>query len=109
MIFRGAITAKDWQKALDFMLVTVPNPIEGESPTVDLHRGFYSYLFRKRKDTGTTKYHQIAEVAHRIGVENFGEEGYNLMVCGHSLGAALSTGECFCYVFSTPETIVRVV
>jgi len=90
VIFRGAITTKDWTKALDFMLVTVPNPIDGGSQTVDLHRGFYSYLFRRRKDTGTTKYHQIAEVAHRIGVENFGE-GYNLMVCGHSLGAALST------------------
>ena len=94
VIFRGAITTKDWTKALDFMLVTVPNPIDGGSETVDLHRGFYSYLFRRRKDTGTTKYHQIAEVAHRIGVENFGV-GYNLMVCGHSLGAALSTGECF--------------
>ena len=104
VVFRGAITKTDWTKAMDYNFATATNPVEGGPATVKLHNGFYSYLFRKRQDTGTTKYHQIAEVAHRIGSENFGED-YRLVVCGHSLGAALST--VFSFWASTDDRFTR--
>lgn len=104
VVFRGAITKTDWTKAMDYNFATASNPVEGGPATIKLHNGFYSYLFRKRQDTGTTKYHQIAEVAHRIGSENFGED-YRLVVCGHSLGAALST--VFSFWASTDERFTR--
>ena len=92
VVFRGAITNQDWKKAFNFKLQPVPNPIKGESHPKQIHiyAGFYSYLFRVRKDTGTTKYHEIASLAHTYGIEKIGED-YSLVVCGHSLGAALST------------------
>eukprot|EP00956_Cyclotella_meneghiniana_P032210 scaffold87397_cov70-Cyclotella_meneghiniana.AAC.21 len=104
VVFRGAITKTDWTKAMDYNFATAANPVKGGPATVKLHNGFYSYLFRKRQDTGTTKYHQIAEVAHRIGSENFGED-YRLVVCGHSLGAALST--VFSFWASTDDRFTR--
>jgi len=92
VVFRGAITHQDWNKAFNFKLRSVPNPINGEShpKKVHIYAGFYSYLFRVRKDTGTTKYHEIASLAHHYGIDKIGED-YSLVVCGHSLGAALST------------------
>ena len=92
VVFRGAITNQDWKKAFNFKLKPVPNPIKGESHPKKIHiyAGFYSYLFRVRKDTGTTKYHEIASLAQQYGIEKIGED-YSLVVCGHSLGAALST------------------
>ena len=92
VVFRGAITSQDWKKAFNFKLQKVKNPIHGDNlpKNVQIYAGFYSYLFRRRKDTGTTKYDEIASLAHHYGMSKIGED-YNLVVCGHSLGAALST------------------
>ena len=94
VVFRGAITKQDWSKAFDFKLRSITNPVKDEfkrkAETVDIYSGFYRYLFRKRQDTGTTKYIEIANLAHKYGMERIGET-YSLQVCGHSLGAGLST------------------
>ena len=92
VVFRGAITSQDWKKAFNFQLQKVPNPIKGDDlpKKVHIYAGFFSYLFRRRKDTGTTKYDEIASLAHYYGMTKIGED-YNLVVCGHSLGASLST------------------
>ena len=70
------------------------NPIEedfeGKPDHIKYHSGFYRYLFRKREDSGTTKYDEVAYLAHKYGTERIGTE-YQLVVCGHSLGAGLST------------------
>jgi hypothetical protein len=72
----------------------VENPIEEDyqdkSPYIDVHTGFYRYLFRIRKDTGTRKYDEIKTVVHEYGSKLIGDD-YRLIVTGHSLGAALST------------------
>lgn len=94
VVFRGAITKQDWSKAVSFRLREHPNPIAedypGKSPMLDMHNGFHQYLLRVRKDTGTTKYDEIANTAHRFGLERIGPD-YHLAITGHSLGAALST------------------
>jgi predicted lipase len=94
VVFRGAITKQDWNKAFSSQFSYAPNPIEEDfedkSAEIDMHRGFYEYLFRVRKDTHTTKFDEIAGIAHRYGMDRLGPD-YKLAVVGHSLGAALST------------------
>lgn len=73
---------------------TVDNPIhegyDGRTETIDVSSGFYQYLFRLRKDTGTTKYDEITNMVCEYGKERIGEK-FNLVVTGHSLGGALSS------------------
>lgn len=94
VLFRGAKTKQDWSKAMDFELCHLPNPIRddfaGKPASIDLHSGFWRYLQRKRKDTGTTKYEEICNMADKYGRERIGDD-YTLFVTGHSLGAALTT------------------
>jgi predicted lipase len=108
VVFRGAITFQDWSQAIDAKLRQVQNPIqedfEGKSETIGIHSGFYQYLFRPRKDTGTKKYDEVANMAHKYGLERIGED-YSLAVVGHSLGAALST--VFSFFASTDERFTR--
>lgn len=91
VVFRGAITRADWGHAKDLARKQVPNPVEdqfeGRTSTIDVHQGFYRYLFRQRKDNGTTKYQEIANVLHHFGSQ-LGE--YKVVVTGHSLGGALT-------------------
>jgi len=93
VVFRGAITKADWRAVTKFAFETVPNPVqesfEGKSKNIKVYTGFYQYLFRKRKDTGTTKYDEIANLAHKYGREKIGKN-YKLFVTGHSLGGALT-------------------
>jgi hypothetical protein len=64
VVFRGAITRADWSHAGDFKTKRCDNPVSesyaGKEECLRIHRGFYMYLFRGRKDTFTTKYDEIA-------------------------------------------------
>lgn len=91
--FRGCFTKTDWKHTWDWNFLSTSNPIKedypGRSKSIKLHGGFHKYLFRARKDTGTTKYDEICtKIAHyceRVGA------GVQIIFTGHSLGAALST------------------
>jgi len=38
----------------------VKDDYDGKKSYIKIHRGFYTYLFRTRKDTSTRKYDEIA-------------------------------------------------
>jgi len=93
VVFRGAITANDWKSAFNWRFQKIKNPVkdqfEGKSDQLRVFQGLYMYLFRRRKDTGTTKYEEIANMVHKYGLERIGQD-YKLFVTGHSLGGALT-------------------
>ena len=64
VVFRGAITRQDWATVTYVHQTKVKNPIpddfDGKPATVNIHSGFYRYLFRVRKDTGTTSLTKFA-------------------------------------------------
>ncbi len=64
VLFRGATTRADWNHAFDASMKRGHNPVEddyeGKTPYLKVHSGFYTYLFRIRKDTHTRKYDEIA-------------------------------------------------
>eukprot|EP00977_Amphora_coffeiformis_P016504 scaffold5126_cov190-Amphora_coffeaeformis.AAC.1 len=95
VVFRGAITRQDWATVTYVHQTRVKNPIAedfvNKPAKVNLHTGFYRYLFRVRQDTGTTKFDEICNVAHKYGVEQIGQDNYTMAVIGHSLGGALTT------------------
>jgi len=108
VVFRGAITKADWSHAFDNKLASVENPIkdgyDSRKKYLKIHRGFYRYLFRIRKDTGSTKYDEIVNKLHHLGTKIIGED-YKVFVTGHSLGAALST--VFAFFASCDERFTR--
>ncbi|KAL3908966.1 MAG: hypothetical protein SGILL_008277, partial [Bacillariaceae sp.] len=78
VVFRGAITAEDWRTVMQYKFETIRNPVkddfEGKKDKVRVYTGIYDYLFRVRKDTGTTKYSEIASLAHKYGIEKIGKD-----------------------------------
>ena len=64
VIFRGATTRADWNHGFDAAMKKGHNPVKDDYPGktnfLKIHRGFYTYLFRQRKDTFTRKYDEIA-------------------------------------------------
>ena len=57
--FRGAYTSNDWKHVLDYYDTGTTNPVlddyQNRPDHIRLHAGFHKYLFRVRKDSGTTK------------------------------------------------------
>uniref|UniRef100_A0A7S2RIA2 Fungal lipase-type domain-containing protein n=1 Tax=Eucampia antarctica TaxID=49252 RepID=A0A7S2RIA2_9STRA len=93
VVFRGTATTTDWEQSNLTEFVKVPNPIkdlyEGKKDTISFHSGFYNYLFYKRKDTGTTKFDEIANKVHEF-VTTLGKD-CEIVITGFSLGGALAT------------------
>ena len=109
VVFRGAITRQDWSRAVESRNFSrVQNPIteeyEDKTDTINVSAGFYQYLFRVRKDTGTTKYDEITHMACAYGKARIGDK-FHLVVTGHSLGGALST--VFSFFASTDGRFTR--
>ena len=91
LAFRGCYTRSDWAHAFATQDTATSNPIKkGAYPNwpknIRVHGGFHKYLFRVRKDTGSTKYDEIA--AKLMHYCNIVGDGVTLTVTGHSLGAA---------------------
>lgn len=109
VVFRGAITRQDWSRGFESRNFNdVQNPIgedyKDRTDFIDVSSGFYQYLFRVRKDTETTKYDEIANMALEYGQERIGDN-FHLVVTGHSLGGALST--VFSFFASADERFTR--
>mmetsp|Transcript_1989 Transcript_1989/g.2939 ORF Transcript_1989/g.2939 Transcript_1989/m.2939 type:complete len:902 (-) Transcript_1989:66-2771(-) len=108
VVFRGAITRPDWGHAFDHALIHTRNPVkgdyEGRTNTVKLHRGFYRYLLRTRKDTKTCKYDEIANKVYEYGSKMIGED-FTVTVNGYSLGGSLSM--LFGFYASTDERFTK--
>lgn len=86
VVFRGAITSTDWKMVSKYTLEKIRNPVkddyEGKKARLRVFQGFYTYLFRRRMDTGTNKYDEIANLVHKYGTERIGED-YSVFVTGH--------------------------
>lgn len=109
VVFRGAITRQDWSRAFESRnFRQVSNPIDEDykdkANTINVSSGFYQYLFRRRKDTGTCKYDEISSIACKYGTEMIGED-FTLFCTGHSLGGALST--MFSFFASADDRFTR--
>ena len=88
VLFRGAITVADWSHGFDAALKKGPNPIKEEyakkTAYLKIHRGFYTYLFRKRKDTGTSKFDEIVNKTYEYGSKMIGDD-FTVTTLGFSL------------------------
>lgn len=93
VVFRGAITRADWNAGFDAAMKKTSNPVkeayEGKKAFMRIHRGFFKYMFRTRKDTSTRKYDEIANKVYEYGNKMIGSD-FTVTVNGYSLGGALS-------------------
>mmetsp|Transcript_53 Transcript_53/g.108 ORF Transcript_53/g.108 Transcript_53/m.108 type:complete len:462 (-) Transcript_53:62-1447(-) len=92
VIFRGSVTKKDFITDAKCHQKKVENPVFRLAPqqtteTINLHTGFYEYLFNK-DDSGMSRFQGISNDVKQLLEQN---PGFRLYCTGHSLGGALST------------------
>lgn len=123
--FRGCSTRTDWFICAQTFLKQVENPLffsssmddnpsgrqnggrwRQQSPTINVHSGYYNYLFSKAPGGTETecKFESIMRHLKRLLAEY---PGYNIYVTGHSLGAALATVFTF-FAASDQTTLVPI-
>mmetsp|Transcript_18383 Transcript_18383/g.28385 ORF Transcript_18383/g.28385 Transcript_18383/m.28385 type:complete len:465 (-) Transcript_18383:406-1800(-) len=92
VIFRGSVTKQDFITDAKCHQKKVENPAfhlapEKTTETVNLHTGFYDYLFQKNK-SGVSRFEGISNDVKQLLEQN---PGFRVYCTGHSLGGALST------------------
>lgn len=97
VIFRGSATPKDFIQDAKMSQKKITNPVkammekertESMPDTINVHSGFYQYLFHMDKETKKTRIEMIIE---DVKIQLKDNPGFQLYVTGHSLGGALST------------------
>lgn len=97
VVFRGSTTIRDFQQDAKMSQKTIDNPVykmmnnateSGMSETINVHKGFYEYLFKQDKGTKMTRFSRTLNDA-KEQLRQY--PGFQLYVTGHSLGGALST------------------
>lgn len=91
VIFRGSVTKQDFITDANLAQRKVNNPVAKvamETPTtINIHTGFYQYLFKK-DDTGRVRLEHILDDVKELMKRN---KGYRLYCTGHSLGGKITT------------------
>lgn len=92
VIFRGSVTKNDFMTDAKITQTKVKNPVlkldSDCTETINIHSGFYQYLFKMNDTTNKTRCEEILDVVKELMTLN---PGYRLYCCGHSLGGALCT------------------
>lgn len=97
VVFRGSATPKDFIQDAKISQKKIENPVyhlmgkdnaKDMPETINVHTGFYQYLFKKDKATKKTRLQNILDDVKGQLKEN---PGFQLYITGHSLGGALST------------------
>lgn len=104
LTLRGSRSRSDSAQAFDVSFTATGNPVQEHYPgrprNVRIRGIYHKYLFRVRKDTGTTKYDEI--VARLACYCNELGSGVTISMTGHSVGAALATLVAF-YASTDPR------
>ena len=94
-----------------YTLEKIPNPVkddyEGKKARLRVFQGFYTYLFRRRMDTGSNKYEEISDLVHKYGTERIGED-YSVFVTGHRYVTLRKTGVALIQSHKAPQSIASV-
>lgn len=97
VVFRGSATPKDFIQDAKVSQKKIKNPVksmmdeertESMPETINVHSGFYQYLFKMNKETEKRRIETIME---DVKVQLRENPGFQLYVTGHSLGGALCT------------------
>jgi len=89
VVFRGSVTQQDFVTDAKYAQKKVPNPVisSAATDTINIHTGFYQYLFQKDDDGKIRLDHILEDVKLLLKKHH----GYTVFFTGHSLGGALAT------------------
>jgi len=107
LIFRGSVTQQDFiqdakcaQKKVDNPAAHISSP--PVTTTINVHSGFYEYLFKVNKTTRKPRIETIREDLRKL-IRQY--PGFHIYCAGHSLGGALCT--LFGFYAASDDTIAR--